>query len=81
MKSGNKFTGLWGALFITIIFLSLAVPNAQAWWNEDWKYRKKIALDTSTSGADIHQNLMGFTVLVRLHSGNFDFTAGEGERG
>lgn len=75
MKSGYVKLRMCG-VFLTIIITLLVsiVTEAGAWWNEEWEYRKKIALDTSTSGADIQQNLMDFTVLVRLHSGNFDFT-------
>ena len=57
-----------------IVMSSVCLPKADAWWNEEWEYRKKVALDTSSSGAYIQQNLMDFTVLVRLHTGNFDFT-------
>lgn len=52
----------------------LLLPGlAQAWWNEDWAYRKKITLNTSASGADTHDALSDFPVLVRLHTGNFAF--------
>ena len=50
------------------------VSSAQAWWNEEWQFRKKIALDTTSAGAEISQNLAEYPVLIRLHSGNFDFT-------
>ena len=74
MKPGKIVVGLWGCFLITIVMLSVCLPDADAWWNDKWEYRKKVALDTSSSGAYIQQNLMDFTVLVRLHSGNFDFT-------
>lgn len=51
-----------------------APKEASAWWNEQWEYRKSIAFDTASTGADIKENLPSFTVLIRLHSGNFDFT-------
>ena len=60
-----------GAVFMTWVVL---VSGAHAWWNEQWQFRKKISLNTTASGADIQQNLMEFPMLVRLHSGNFDFT-------
>ena len=60
--------------FAVIITWTLFLSGVHAWWNEDWEFRKKIALDTTTSGADIQQNQMGFPILIRLHSGNFDFT-------
>jgi len=46
---------------------------AHAWWSEDWAYRKKIILNTTTSGVDIKADLASVPVLVRLHTGNFDF--------
>ena len=44
------------------------------WWNENWQYRKKITFDTTQTGSDIKENLVGIPVLLRLHSGNLDFT-------
>ena len=43
------------------------------WWNDNWQYRKKISFDTTPSGADIKENLDDFPLLIRLHSGNFNF--------
>lgn len=74
MKPGKTIMSLWISFFMIVTALCLTASDAAAWWNEDWQYRKKIGLDTSSSGADIQQNLMEFTALVRLHSGNFDFT-------
>ncbi|MDA8133298.1 MAG: DUF2341 domain-containing protein [Desulfobacteraceae bacterium] len=69
---------LLGLLLLVGMSWTVVLPGAQAWWNEDWQYRKKITLDTTPAGADIPENLVQFPVLVRLHSGNFDFTrAGE----
>jgi hypothetical protein len=39
----------------------------------EWKYSKKIILNTTASGANIAGNVMDFPVLVRLTSGNFNF--------
>jgi len=44
------------------------------WWNDQWQYRKKITFDTTATGADIRDNLSEYTVLLRLHSGNWNFT-------
>ena len=46
---------------------------AQAWWNDDWAYRKPLTVDTTASGADIKADLADFPVLVRLHTGNFGY--------
>lgn len=72
---GKKMCRYFGAsLLMVILTWSMVLCSAHAWWNEDWKYRKKIGFDTAATGADIKQNLAGFPVLIRLHSGNFDFT-------
>lgn len=55
------------------LFLVLQAALAQAWWNEDWTVRKKITLDTSATGVATQAGLENLPVLVRLHSGNFDF--------
>ncbi len=61
---------------IIMSFLGLFwTSGAQAWWNADWALRKAITLDTSTSGAEIREGLANFPVLVRLHTGNFDFAS------
>lgn len=48
--------------------------SAQAWWNGDWKFRKKITVNTSNTGADLKEALGPALVAVRLHSGNFLFS-------
>ena len=61
---------------ICALLMSLVVTaagSAQAWWDGKWKYRKKITLDASASGADIRETLSDFPLLVRLHSGKFRF--------
>jgi biopolymer transport protein ExbB len=57
------------------IFLAILLftSNAFGWWNEDWQYRRKISLDTSTAGADVKENISEIPVLVRLHTANFNF--------
>ena len=41
------------------IFLAILLFTADAfgWWNEEWQYRRKITLDTSTAGADVKENI------------------------
>ena len=55
------------------ILLGVAHPPAMAWWNEKWQYRNKIGFDASPTGADVKSNLTDVPVLIRLHSGNFNF--------
>jgi len=58
---------------LVLVLGVLAVPSAHAWWDGKWTQRKKIQFDTSSKGADIKDNLTDVTVLVRLHTGNFNF--------
>jgi biopolymer transport protein ExbB len=48
--------------------------SAQAWWSGDWKFRKKVQVNTSPTGADLKEAVSPALVAVRLHSGNFLFT-------
>ena len=45
--------------------------NALAWWDEAWPYRLPISLDTAAAGANIPTDITNATVLVKLHTGNF----------
>jgi biopolymer transport protein ExbB len=63
--------GLKYLLFGGLIFLCLP---AFAWWNSDWSLRKKITLDTSSSGLEVAEPIGTSPVLIRLHDGNFRFT-------
>jgi hypothetical protein len=57
-----------------LICLGFALPaTAHAWWQDDWHYRKQIAVDTTPQGAGINQALGRTALLVRLHTGNFTF--------
>ena len=61
--------------FLALLALLLVLPmSAHAWWNAEWKFRKKVTLDTTSlvgEAADVAENV---PVAVRLHSGNFLFT-------
>lgn len=50
-----------------------AANLAHAAWNADWKQRAKIALNTSVEGLPIAAEVDSVPLLVRLHTGNFDF--------
>jgi len=57
-----------------LLLLSLAVATpVAAWWNESYKLRTQVVLNTSQAGVPISEALSGVAVPVRLHSGNFDF--------
>jgi len=42
--------------------------------NAAWKFSKRLVLNTTASGANVAGTVMNFPVLVRLNSGNFNFT-------
>ena len=57
---------------ICFLMLLLLLPTlAQARWSDDWTARSRIAVNAQAVTPAITQ----FPVVVRLHSGNFDFTA------
>ncbi len=72
MKSRFFGKRLWVLLMLYAV-ISVNSVKADSWWNEQWQYRKKIAFDTTAGAADIQANITGFPVLVRLHTGNFNF--------
>lgn len=51
--------------------LALLPGVSHAWWNGDWDTRKKITLNTAQVGTK--EALTQVPVLVRLHTGDFDF--------
>src|SRR5512142_435931 len=59
--------------FLAMVLLVPAV--SQAWWNDDWKQRTEILLNTTNAGVQTQQPVAGMTLPVRLHSGNFDFVS------
>ncbi|MGB0129583.1 MAG: DUF2341 domain-containing protein, partial [Rhodocyclaceae bacterium] len=58
---------------IAILLLSFAATG-HAWWNDEWKQREKIVLDTTAAGVETKEALTGFPLALRLHLGNFTFT-------
>ena len=60
-------------VLVPLLALALGVVPAAAWWDGKWKYRKKIVLDTTAQGADVKETAADFPILLRLHSGNFNF--------
>lgn len=52
------------ALFAAALMLLPAV--SQAWWSEEWQYRKKLTINTT-------EEVQAALLLVRLHTGNFTY--------
>jgi len=46
---------------------------ANAWWQNDWSYRKAITIDATPKGGDVAESAGRVPLLIRLHSGNFQF--------
>jgi biopolymer transport protein ExbB len=49
--------------------------TASAWWNDDWQFRKELALDLSAAGANIPEGAQDVPVLLRLSIANFPYFA------
>jgi biopolymer transport protein ExbB len=58
-----------GLALIGLVFSSVS----HAAWNADWKQRVKIGLNTTAEGLPIAAGVDNVPVLVRLHTGNFQF--------
>lgn len=67
------------SLRVLTALLILLPAVANAWWNEDWKQRTVITLNTSAAGVPSQETLQSFAVPVRLHSGNFDFVSAKAD--
>jgi biopolymer transport protein ExbB len=61
-------------LLATFLLAWLPMHAAQAWWNSDWNYRMRVVADTTTKGANVNAPIGRTQILVRLHTGNFDFS-------
>src|SRR5262245_33834971 len=57
-------------IFLAALLLQPALSHA--WWNDQWSYRLPIVVDTSAAGANLKTPIADGTVLVKLHSGNFE---------
>lgn len=53
--------------------LALLPSPAMAWWNKDWSERRQVTIDPAAVPG-LRGSLQRVPVLVRLHSGVFDFT-------
>ncbi|HVP77596.1 MAG TPA: DUF2341 domain-containing protein [Thermodesulfobacteriota bacterium] len=65
-----------GAAFL---LAGLAAQEANAWWDGNWKLRKMIQFDASSKAADMKGTLTDVPVLVRLHTGNFNFSSAKAD--
>ncbi len=73
IKHRKGFSRALALLALMIIWIQTS--EAVAWWDEKWQFRRKITLDTSTTGVELKGNASDFPFLIRLHTGNFNFSA------
>lgn len=81
MKKGENVLHKIILAVVIVLAITLQAASASAWWNDSWQLRKKINLDTTVNGVALQQDLAEVTLLVRLHSGNFDFSKGKEDGG
>jgi biopolymer transport protein ExbB len=75
-KSQPANARIGAALLLALAATLTLLPSpARAWWNDDWQLRKKITIDTSAAGDNITDTIGSVPVLIRLHAGNFRFSA------
>lgn len=60
-------------LLAGLLLLGCAASTAHAWWDDAWTARRALTLDPAAAGLTLAEPVRPGAVLVRLHSGNFDF--------
>ncbi|WP_454734197.1 DUF2341 domain-containing protein [Cupriavidus pauculus] len=71
---GARWSPVMRKLLLPLVLAASLLPQAaNAWWQQDWSYRKPVSVDTTPKGANIAEPLGRMPVLVRLHAGNFQF--------
>jgi biopolymer transport protein ExbB len=63
----------WLAGLLVAALLAPGGAHAASWWQKDWPYRKQLTIDTTSKGVQIDQPIGRAPLLIRLHSGNFQF--------
>ncbi len=63
--------GLLGGLAAAVLIGAAAPAAAAGWWQADYAYRTKINLNAQAAG--VTGEVARAPVLIRLHTGNFDF--------
>lgn len=58
-----------------LVSLTATAGAAESWWNKEWSARKSFTIDTGASGVPIAEAPQTALVLIRLHSGNFNFAS------
>jgi biopolymer transport protein ExbB len=75
----KRFTHFLFRLVVLAALVCSVLPMpARAWWNNDWKIRKKITIDTTATGAAISDPIGTSVILVRLADFQFDAAKEDG---
>ncbi len=78
LHAGLRLHRVRATFTLALMLLPLA---SQAWWNDEFSQRTKIVLNTGAQGVTTAQAVSAFPLVVRLHSGNFDFLAAREDGG
>jgi biopolymer transport protein ExbB len=70
--SARRWIGL--ALAFAGLTAATGTLAAEGWWQQDWSFRRQITIDSSPKGGNIAGTAGRVPVLIRLHSGNFNFS-------
>lgn len=62
-------------LLAPALFSCLLFSTANAWWDNQWSQRKELTLSVDGTNINLTEALSEVPVLVRLHIGNFNFSA------
>jgi biopolymer transport protein ExbB len=65
--------GSWLAAVLVLFLLAPGAAQAGTWWQKEWPYRKQLTIDTTSKGVPVSQTIGRAPLLIRLHSGNFQF--------
>jgi biopolymer transport protein ExbB len=68
-------THFLAVLLLGLLGIGASCDTARAWWNPDWTVRKKITIDTGSTGVPISDAIGTSPVLIRLHDGDFQFAS------
>ncbi len=56
-----------------LLALGGCAESGTSWWQKDWPARQPVTIDTTSTGVNVSGPIGRTPVLLRLHSGNFDF--------
>jgi biopolymer transport protein ExbB len=60
-------------MILVVAALCPLAASAASWWSNDWKYRKEIGFDLTSTGADVSTSPQDVPVLIRLSLANFSY--------